>query len=45
MKITALNKYHKEKLGGKMVEFAGYEMPVLYAGDKGGVVKEHNHTR
>jgi aminomethyltransferase len=45
VKITALNKYHKEKLGGKMVEFAGYEMPVLYAGDKGGVVKEHNHTR
>ena len=28
-----------------MVEFAGYDMPVLYAGDKGGVVKEHNHTR
>jgi aminomethyltransferase len=45
VKITALNKYHKDKLGGKMVEFAGYEMPVLYSGDKGGVVKEHNHTR
>jgi aminomethyltransferase len=44
-KITALNKYHSEKLGGKMVEFAGYEMPVLYAGEKGGVMKEHLHTR
>mmetsp|Transcript_13392 Transcript_13392/g.22805 ORF Transcript_13392/g.22805 Transcript_13392/m.22805 type:complete len:192 (-) Transcript_13392:624-1199(-) len=28
-----------------MVEFAGYEMPVLYSGDMGGVVKEHHHTR
>lgn len=44
-KVTALNKYHSEKLGGKMVEFAGYEMPVLYSGEKGGVMKEHLHTR
>jgi len=28
-----------------MVEFAGYDMPVLYAGEKGGVLKEHVHCR
>lgn len=28
-----------------MVEFAGYDMPVLYAGEKGGVLKEHIHCR
>lgn len=28
-----------------MVEFAGYDMPVLYSGEKGGVMKEHVHTR
>lgn len=35
---TALNELHKE-LGGDMVPFAGYELPVLYKGD--GVMKEH----
>ena len=44
-RVTALHKYHSERLGGKMVEFAGYDMPVLYAGEKGGVMKEHVHTR
>jgi aminomethyltransferase len=33
MKTTAFNKIHK-KLGGKLVEFAGYEMPVEYSGIK-----------
>ena len=38
---TALNEVHKE-LGGEMVPFAGYELPVLYkGGDNGGVMKEH----
>ena len=38
---TALNELHKE-LGGDMVPFAGYELPVLYKGtDNGGVMKEH----
>jgi aminomethyltransferase len=37
---TALNDLHKE-LGGDMVPFAGYELPVLYKGDNGGVMKEH----
>lgn len=31
MKLTALNKIHKE-VGAKLVEFAGYEMPVEYSG-------------
>jgi aminomethyltransferase len=31
MKITALNKIHKNA-GAKMVEFAGYEMPIEYSG-------------
>jgi aminomethyltransferase len=42
--LTALNALHKE-LGGDMVAFAGYELPVLYKGDNGGVMKEHLHCR
>lgn len=37
---TALNSLHRE-LGGDMVPFAGYELPVLYKSDHGGVMKEH----
>mmetsp|Transcript_41328 Transcript_41328/g.80923 ORF Transcript_41328/g.80923 Transcript_41328/m.80923 type:complete len:414 (-) Transcript_41328:59-1300(-) len=37
---TALNSLHRE-LGGDMVPFAGYELPVLYKGENGGVMKEH----
>ena len=37
---TALNAMHKE-LGGDMVPFAGYELPVLFKGENGGVMKEH----
>ena len=38
---TALYDMHKE-LGGDMVPFAGYELPVLYkGGDNSGVMKEH----
>lgn len=37
---TALYDMHKE-LGGDMVPFAGYELPVLYKGENGGVMKEH----
>lgn len=33
MKLTALNEIHKKE-GAKMVEFAGYEMPVEYSGIK-----------
>eukprot|EP00636_Phaeomonas_parva_P011534 CAMPEP_0118881804 /NCGR_PEP_ID=MMETSP1163-20130328/21180_1 /TAXON_ID=124430 /ORGANISM="Phaeomonas parva, Strain CCMP2877" /LENGTH=401 /DNA_ID=CAMNT_0006818673 /DNA_START=42 /DNA_END=1247 /DNA_ORIENTATION=+ len=42
--VTALNELHKE-LGGKMVPFAGYELPVQYSGEKGGVKAEHLHCR
>ena len=38
---TPLYALHLE-LGGKMVPFAGYEMPVQYPA---GVLKEHLHTR
>ena len=37
---TALYDMHLE-LGGDMVPFAGYELPVLYKGENGGVMKEH----
>src|SRR6476469_4867973 len=38
---TPLYALHLE-LGGKMVPFAGYEMPVQYPA---GILKEHLHTR
>ena len=41
LKTTPLRDLHVE-LGGKMVPFAGYEMPVQYPL---GVMKEHLHTR
>mmetsp|Transcript_7770 Transcript_7770/g.11147 ORF Transcript_7770/g.11147 Transcript_7770/m.11147 type:complete len:422 (-) Transcript_7770:174-1439(-) len=37
---TALYDMHIE-MGGDMVPFAGYELPVLYKGENGGVMKEH----
>lgn len=40
MKLTAFNQIHKD-LGAKMVEFAGYEMPVQYTG----VNQEHMVVR
>jgi aminomethyltransferase len=44
LKTTALTEVHPA-LGGKMVEFAGYSMPVQYGGEHGGVLKEHLWTR
>jgi len=41
LKRTPLHALHAS-LGGKMVPFAGYDMPVQYAS---GVLKEHLHTR
>ena len=41
LKKTPLNGLHRS-LGGKMVDFAGYDMPVQFAD---GVLKEHLHTR
>jgi len=40
LKRTKLFELHKS-LGGKMVPFAGYELPVEYAGENGGILKEH----
>jgi aminomethyltransferase len=41
LKQTPLNALHLE-LEGRMVPFAGYQMPVQY---RGGIIKEHRHTR
>lgn len=41
IKQTVLHALHVE-LGGKMVPFAGYDMPVQYPD---GIMKEHLHTR
>ena len=32
-------------LGGKMVEFGGWAMPVTYGGPEGGIMQTHLHTR
>lgn len=40
MKPTAFNSIHK-KLGAKLVEFAGFEMPVQYSG----IIDEHRAVR
>jgi aminomethyltransferase len=40
MKKTAFNELHK-KYGGKLVEFAGFEMPIQYEG----IVAEHKAVR
>lgn len=40
MKITALNQLHKD-LGAKMLPYAGFEMPIQYAG----VTQEHMAVR
>lgn len=42
LKRTHLYNYHKDTLKGKIVPFAGYEMPVLYPE---GIIKEHLHCR
>jgi aminomethyltransferase len=41
MKVTSLNNAHRSQ-GGKMVEFAGYDMPVQYSE---GMLKEHEWVR
>ena len=41
LKKTPLDSLHRE-LGGKMVPFAGYDMPVQYSA---GILAEHTHTR
>ncbi|KRX06132.1 hypothetical protein PPERSA_00012 [Pseudocohnilembus persalinus] len=43
LKKTGLYEYHKNVIGGKMIEFAGYELPVQYKDL--GVMKEHMACR
>ena len=40
LSTTALHGLHKE-LGGRLVDFAGWELPVQFAG----IIAEHQHTR
>lgn len=40
MKLTVLNDVHR-RLGGRLVEFGGFEMPVQYSS----IVEEHNTVR
>ena len=40
MKKTPLNEFHR-KLGAKMTDFAGWDMPMLYSG----IIEEHKSTR
>lgn len=46
--ILPLDAWHREQ-GGRMVEFAGYQMPIQYSGEHlghaGGIVAEHEWTR
>ena len=44
LKKTPLYNLHVE-LGAKMVDFAGWSMPVQYAGDNGGIMNEHAQCR
>ncbi|MHA6332860.1 glycine cleavage system aminomethyltransferase GcvT [Qipengyuania sp. CAU 1752] len=39
-----LDSWHRRQ-GARMVPFAGYEMPIQYTGEHGGIVAEHNWTR
>ncbi|MCK0127388.1 glycine cleavage system aminomethyltransferase GcvT [Erythrobacter sp. F6033] len=39
-----LDAWHREQ-GARMVPFAGYEMPIQYTGEGGGIVAEHEWTR
>lgn len=41
LKSLALDAFHRAH-GGKMVPFAGYEMPIQYPA---GIIEEHKHTR
>lgn len=40
LKQTPLNEFHRDN-NGRMVDFAGWEMPVVYTG----IIEEHHYTR
>ncbi|TCD05488.1 glycine cleavage system aminomethyltransferase GcvT [Erythrobacteraceae bacterium CFH 75059] len=42
--LLPLDGWHRRQ-GARMVPFAGYEMPIQYTGEGGGIVAEHHWTR
>lgn len=42
--VLPLDAWHRAQ-GARMVEFAGYQMPIQYTGEGGGIVAEHEWTR
>ncbi|QYU67398.1 hypothetical protein J4558_21090 [Leptolyngbya sp. 15MV] len=42
--LLPLDAWHRAR-GGRMVPFAGYEMPIQYEGPGGGIIAEHEWTR
>lgn len=44
LETLPLDAWHRAN-GARMVPFAGYEMPIQYSGEHGGIVAEHNWTR
>ncbi|MDZ4306375.1 glycine cleavage system aminomethyltransferase GcvT [Allopontixanthobacter sp.] len=42
--VLPLDAWHRAR-GARMVEFAGYQMPIQYTGEGGGIVAEHEWTR
>jgi aminomethyltransferase len=42
--LLPLDALHR-RLGGRMVSFAGYAMPIHYSGEFGGIIAEHLWTR
>lgn len=44
VELLPLDGWHRAR-GGRMVAFAGYEMPIQYAGPEGGIMAEHAWTR
>ena len=42
--LLPLDAWHRAQ-GARMVPFAGYEMPIQYTGEHGGIVAEHDWTR
>lgn len=42
--VLPLDAWHRAQ-GARMVEFAGYQMPIQYTGEHGGIVAEHEWTR
>ena len=44
LETLPLDTWHRDH-GARMVPFSGYEMPIQYAGEHGGIIAEHSWTR